>query len=169
MDIEKLNKQFEKSSPEEVLRWALETFGSKVSFASSFGAEDVVVIDMLARLNPKPRVFTLDTGRLNEETYEVMEKIRKNPEQYPAGAAFVTAQIIHNLMSEAGNLKHTYVPYTLAPMHPIETHSALAGMHPIGRMGEVRDIVEAVLYLETAYFVTGEILHVDGGQNAGHA
>jgi NAD(P)-dependent dehydrogenase (short-subunit alcohol dehydrogenase family) len=54
------------------------------------------------------------------------------------------------------------------PMHPVETHTALGAMHPIGRMGEVRDIVDAVLYLETAYFVTGEILHVDGGQNAGH-
>ena len=55
------------------------------------------------------------------------------------------------------------------PMHPVETHTALGAMHPVGRMGEVRDIVEAVLYLETAYFVTGEILHVDGGQSAGHA
>jgi NAD(P)-dependent dehydrogenase (short-subunit alcohol dehydrogenase family) len=54
------------------------------------------------------------------------------------------------------------------PMHPVETHTALGAMHPVGRMGEVRDIVDAVLYLETAYFVTGEILHVDGGQNAGH-
>jgi NAD(P)-dependent dehydrogenase (short-subunit alcohol dehydrogenase family) len=55
------------------------------------------------------------------------------------------------------------------PMHAIETHTALGAMHPVGRMGEVRDIVDAVLYLETAYFVTGEILHVDGGQNAGHS
>lgn len=53
------------------------------------------------------------------------------------------------------------------PMHPPETHATLAGLHPVGRMGEIRDIVEAVLYLETAGFVTGEILHVDGGQNAG--
>ncbi|SCW62038.1 NAD(P)-dependent dehydrogenase, short-chain alcohol dehydrogenase family [Rhizobium mongolense subsp. loessense] len=53
------------------------------------------------------------------------------------------------------------------PMHPVETHSALAELHPVGRMGEIRDIVDAVLYLETAGFVTGEILHVDGGQNAG--
>lgn len=55
------------------------------------------------------------------------------------------------------------------PMHPAETHAALAAMHPLGRMGEVSDIVDAVLYLEGAGFVTGEILHVDGGQNAGHA
>ena len=53
------------------------------------------------------------------------------------------------------------------PMHPVETHAALGTLHPVGRMGEIRDIVEAVLYLEGASFVTGEILHVDGGQNAG--
>jgi NAD(P)-dependent dehydrogenase (short-subunit alcohol dehydrogenase family) len=54
------------------------------------------------------------------------------------------------------------------PMHQVETHEALDAMHPVGRMGEIADIVEAVLYLESAPFVTGEILHVDGGQSAGH-
>jgi len=53
------------------------------------------------------------------------------------------------------------------PMHPQETHAALSTLQPMGRMGEIRDIVDAVLYLESASFVTGEILHVDGGQNAG--
>ncbi|RVJ49981.1 SDR family oxidoreductase [Sinorhizobium medicae] len=53
------------------------------------------------------------------------------------------------------------------PMHPIETHSALAALHPVGRMGDISDVVGAVLYLENAGFITGEILHVDGGQNAG--
>ena len=53
------------------------------------------------------------------------------------------------------------------PMHPVETHTELAKLHPVGRMGEVRDVVEAVLFLESAPFVTGEILHVDGGQHAG--
>ncbi|MFG2884142.1 SDR family NAD(P)-dependent oxidoreductase [Streptomyces sp. NPDC048297] len=54
------------------------------------------------------------------------------------------------------------------PMHAPETHQFLAGLHPVGRMGEISDIVEAVLYLENAPFVTGEILHVDGGMSAGH-
>ncbi|WP_336206961.1 SDR family NAD(P)-dependent oxidoreductase [Nonomuraea sp. LPB2021202275-12-8] len=54
------------------------------------------------------------------------------------------------------------------PMHPAETHEALAGLHPIGRLGEVSDIVDAIIFLENAPFVTGEILHVDGGQSAGH-
>ncbi|MGO4274797.1 SDR family NAD(P)-dependent oxidoreductase [Paenibacillus sp. TAF58] len=54
------------------------------------------------------------------------------------------------------------------PMHPVEAHDALAKLHPMGRMGESHDIVEAVIYLDSANFVTGEILYVDGGQNAGH-
>ena len=54
------------------------------------------------------------------------------------------------------------------PMHAPETHEFLANLHPVGRMGETKDIVDAVLYLEGAAFVTGEILHVDGGQSAGH-
>lgn len=53
------------------------------------------------------------------------------------------------------------------PMHADETHEFLAGLHPVGRLGDVSDIADAVLYLEDAHFVTGEILHVDGGQIAG--
>lgn len=54
------------------------------------------------------------------------------------------------------------------PMHPAAMHARLAALHPMGRMGEISDIVDAVLYLDSAKFVTGEVLHVDGGQSAGH-
>jgi NAD(P)-dependent dehydrogenase (short-subunit alcohol dehydrogenase family) len=54
------------------------------------------------------------------------------------------------------------------PMNPPEMHAALDKLHPVGRMGEISDVVGAVLFLENAPFVTGEILHVDGGQSAGH-
>jgi NAD(P)-dependent dehydrogenase (short-subunit alcohol dehydrogenase family) len=54
------------------------------------------------------------------------------------------------------------------PMHSAETHEALAALHPVGRMGEISDVVGGVLYLESADFVTGETLFVDGGQRAGH-
>lgn len=54
------------------------------------------------------------------------------------------------------------------PMHTPETHEFLANLHPMKKMGDIKDIVDAVLYLESAGFVTGEILHVDGGQSAGH-
>jgi NAD(P)-dependent dehydrogenase (short-subunit alcohol dehydrogenase family) len=53
------------------------------------------------------------------------------------------------------------------PMHPPAIHEFLAGLAPVNRMGEPKDIVDAVLYLERAAFVTGEILHVDGGASAG--
>jgi NAD(P)-dependent dehydrogenase (short-subunit alcohol dehydrogenase family) len=55
-----------------------------------------------------------------------------------------------------------------SPMHRIETHTQLDALHPVGHMGEISDVVDAILYLESANFVTGEILHVDGGQSAGH-
>ncbi|WP_199254595.1 SDR family NAD(P)-dependent oxidoreductase [Mycolicibacterium mengxianglii] len=54
------------------------------------------------------------------------------------------------------------------PMHAPSEYAALAALHPVGHVGEVSDVVDAVLYLENAPFVTGEILHVDGGQSAGH-
>jgi NAD(P)-dependent dehydrogenase (short-subunit alcohol dehydrogenase family) len=54
------------------------------------------------------------------------------------------------------------------PLHSVEEYAQLAALHPVGRLGEISDIVDAILYLEGASFVTGEILHVDGGQSAGH-
>ena len=53
------------------------------------------------------------------------------------------------------------------PMHAPATHEFLSGLHPVGRMGEVHEIVDAILYLEKSGFVTGETLNVDGGQHAG--
>ncbi len=53
------------------------------------------------------------------------------------------------------------------PLHAPEKYAAMAAFHPMNRMGEITDIAQAVLYLEDAKFVTGEILHVDGGQIAG--
>ncbi|MCS7231569.1 MAG: hypothetical protein RMJ67_05490, partial [Elusimicrobiota bacterium] len=58
----------------EVLLWGLEKFKEKVAIASSFSAEDVILIDMACKIAKEknlqqPRIFTLDTGRLNQETY----------------------------------------------------------------------------------------------------
>jgi NAD(P)-dependent dehydrogenase (short-subunit alcohol dehydrogenase family) len=54
------------------------------------------------------------------------------------------------------------------PAHDPVSYAELGGLHPLGRVGEVADVVEAILYLEQATFVTGETLHIDGGQAAGH-
>jgi len=53
------------------------------------------------------------------------------------------------------------------PMHKPETHEFLKGLHPVGRIGEVKEIVAAALFLTDATFTSGEILHVDGGAHAG--
>ena len=77
-ELPKINQEHEKSSAVAFLQWALRVFPQdKIAAASSFGAEDVVLIDILTRINPSVKIFTLDTGRLNEETYEVMDKIRR--------------------------------------------------------------------------------------------
>jgi len=54
------------------------------------------------------------------------------------------------------------------PLHDPASYDGLAAVHPLGRVGEISDVVDAILYLERATFVTGETLHVDGGQAAGH-
>ena len=54
------------------------------------------------------------------------------------------------------------------PMHPAETHEFLDALHPVGTMGQIADITRGVIYLEQSPFVTGEFLHIDGGQSAGH-
>lgn len=74
--IKELNVTYSNKGAEEVLKWTLDNLHPGVAFASSFGAEDVVVIDMLSKINPDARVFTLDTGRLNQETYDIMDDIR---------------------------------------------------------------------------------------------
>ncbi len=75
--IGRLAREFEKESAQEVLKWALVTFGPKVALASSFGAEDVTIIDIMAKIDKsRTKVFTLDTGRLNQETYDAMDAIR---------------------------------------------------------------------------------------------
>ena len=73
--IQQLNENLK--TPQEVLKWSLDNLHPKIAMASSFGAEDVVVIDMMMKINPKARIFTLDTGRLNQETYDVMDAIRQ--------------------------------------------------------------------------------------------
>ncbi|MDE1812082.1 MAG: phosphoadenylyl-sulfate reductase [Thaumarchaeota archaeon] len=73
--IQQLNESLQ--TPQEVLKWSLDNLHPRLALASSFGAEDVVVIDMMMKINPKSRIFTLDTGRLNQETYDVMDEIRK--------------------------------------------------------------------------------------------
>ena len=91
-EVAKANQALEQASPQEVLKWALSTFGRRVALAWS-GAEDVAVLDMMHRIDPEAcRVFTLDTGRLNPETYELIDEVQSKYKvrieiQFPDAAA----------------------------------------------------------------------------------
>ena len=74
-DITKLNSEIH--TAEEALRWASDNLHPKVGKASSFGAEDAVVTDMMAKINPEFRFFTLDTGRLPQATHDTMDAVRR--------------------------------------------------------------------------------------------
>lgn len=54
------------------------------------------------------------------------------------------------------------------PIHDESSYAGMGALHPVGRVGEIEDVVGGVLYLESAPFVTGEVLHIDGGQSAGN-
>ena len=70
--INELNQSFERLSPEAIIRRAIELFSDKLCMASSLGAEDQVLTDMMCQLVPNPNIFVLDTGRLPQATYDVM-------------------------------------------------------------------------------------------------
>ena len=77
-EIRRIANELESKPAPEILKWGFEKYGDKMVLASSFGAEDVVLIDMMCNINRNlTRVFTLDTGRLNQETYDLIDKIRK--------------------------------------------------------------------------------------------
>lgn len=77
MEIKAINDEYEKRSADEILRYAINKFYPDIAFASSFSAEDVVIIDMIHKINPKTRIFSIDTGRLNPETYDLIDAIRE--------------------------------------------------------------------------------------------
>ncbi len=71
-----LANDFDFSTPEEVLGWALERWHSRLAICTSFQAEGMALLDMAWRIDPEVRLFTVDTGRLPQETYDMMETVR---------------------------------------------------------------------------------------------
>src|SRR3954451_7717397 len=70
--------ELESLSAEQLLTWAIRTWGKQFGVLTSFQSEGMVVVDMAVRIAPDVRVITLDTGRLPEETYEMMERVRRH-------------------------------------------------------------------------------------------
>lgn len=76
--VQLLADRFDQAEAEELLAWATETYGAKIVLASSFGAEDVVLIDMLQKIAPKTPVFYLDTNKHFRETYETLDRLEEH-------------------------------------------------------------------------------------------
>ncbi|MFP4469504.1 MAG: phosphoadenylyl-sulfate reductase [Bacteroidales bacterium] len=73
-EIASLNERFENAKPHEMLDYFLKSYKGKIAFSSSMGAEDQVLTEMIVRIDPQARIFTLDTGRMFPETYDVIER-----------------------------------------------------------------------------------------------
>jgi thioredoxin-dependent adenylylsulfate APS reductase len=78
-DVEagELAVEYDDQPPEAVLAWALERYRSRVALCTSFQAEGMVLLDMAWRIDPQVRVFTIDTGRLHQETHDLMDAVRE--------------------------------------------------------------------------------------------
>ena len=129
--VSALALEAEPMSAPDVVRLAHGRFGSKVALSSSFGAEDMVLIDMLMRVDPQARIVTLDTGRLPQETYNVMDAVR---EKYGARIEvfFPQAEAVQAMVGEHGlNLFYHSVEFRkmccgVRKMEPLKR--ALAGL-----------------------------------------
>jgi len=84
------------------------------------------------------------------------------------GLAAVTRSLAIEFASRGVRVNAVSPGVIKTPQHDPASYDGLGALHPLGRVGEIGDIVDAILYLERATFVTGEVLHVDGGQAAGH-
>lgn len=99
-------KDLETKSAQEIVAWALETYGDKIALASSFSIEDVAVIDMMMKVRKDARIFTLDTGRLNQETYDVMDAI-KSKYDIQLEVMFPEREAVETMVREKG-FNHFY-------------------------------------------------------------
>ena len=73
-EIENLNRQFDKAEPEDALRYFMEKYGDRIALSSSLSIEDQTLTDMMLKIDPCVRIFTLDTGRLFPETYQLIDR-----------------------------------------------------------------------------------------------
>jgi phosphoadenosine phosphosulfate reductase len=99
--VPELARQVERMSAQDVVRFVHERFGRKAALSSSFGAEDMVLIDMLMKVDRNARIFTLDTGRLPQETYNVIDATR---ERYGATIEvfFPQADAVQSMVAQHG-------------------------------------------------------------------
>src|SRR5215467_8643143 len=80
LEAGELSIEFEGREPQELLEWALDRFSPKIALSTAFQIDGVALLDMAYEIDPGIKVFSVDTGRLPEETFELIEQLR---ERYP--------------------------------------------------------------------------------------
>ena len=76
LEAGELSVQFEGEEPQALLEWAIEEFSPRIAISAAFQADDVALIDMAYKIDPNVRIFTVDTGRLPQETHELIDALR---------------------------------------------------------------------------------------------
>ena len=80
LEIGEIALEYDDQEPEEIIEWALSTFGDRIAIVTAMQADGMAILDMAARIRPDVRVITVDTGRLPQETYAFIDEVRK---RYP--------------------------------------------------------------------------------------
>jgi NAD(P)-dependent dehydrogenase (short-subunit alcohol dehydrogenase family) len=135
-----------------------------VNLTGFFWLTQLVIVEMLRRQRGHVvNISATIAERADSATPAVLTALTKG------GLAAATRSLAVEYASRGIRVNAVSPGIIQTPMHPAESYAALGDrLPPLGRVGQVSDIVGAVLYLESAPYITGEILHVDGGQVAGH-
>ena len=99
--VEQLNEILKDKNPQEILRFFIDKYKNKVVLSSSMGAEDQVLTDMISGMDESVRIFTLDTGRLFPETYELIDQTNKHY-QIKVEIFFPDKEKVEKMVNEKG-------------------------------------------------------------------
>jgi len=181
----------EPGTAEEIMRVTLERFGQVDTLINNAGvylskpftdftAADYALItgvNLAGFFWLTQRAITAMLPRGRGHVVNISATIAERPESgTPAALTALTkaglAAVARSLAVEYGSRGirvNAVAPGVIAtPLNGAGSEPDPAGLPPLGRLGQVSDVVDAIMYLESARYVTGEVLHVDGGQNAGH-
>lgn len=149
LPVEFCGRDAESASAEEILAWAIKKYGSSLALSTSFQLEGMAILDMAARISTDFRVFTLDTGRLPDETYQMIESVRA---RYGISIEMVSpdAEQVRAMVSEHGpNLFYQDVPHRMLCCHirktlPLERKLAELSAYIVGLRREQTQARSAV-------------------------
>ncbi len=139
-------------------------FVVRVNLTGFFGLTQRVIAEMLKRYGGHVvNITTTLADYANSSVPSVLTSLTKG------GLASATKSLAVEYASRGIRVNAVSPGIIQTPMHPPEAYDALGDrLPPLGRVGQISDIVDGILFLEASPFITGEILHIDGGQIAGH-